>query len=159
TAASSRRPWRSAQSEAPHNAETAELAERAENSFRARSANSACSAFPLARRAVTRVISGAVLIALAIGVVWVAPPILFLAVALLVAVVGVYELVMLARASGLDVALVPAAFATAIVVAGSGTAGALETCLVTALIAVGGAALGSWRGGPSALATVSASLF
>jgi phosphatidate cytidylyltransferase len=107
----------------------------------------------------TRVLSGAVLIALAIGVVWFAPPLVFFAVAVVVAVLGVYELVMLARASGLEVALVPAAFATAIVVAGSGVAGALETCLVTALIAVGGAVLGSWRGGPSALATVSASLF
>jgi phosphatidate cytidylyltransferase len=108
---------------------------------------------------VTRVLSGAVLIAVAIGVVWLAPPIVFFAVAVGVAVIAVYELVMLARASGLDVALVPAAFATAIVVAGSGIPGALETCLVTALVAVGAAALGSWRGGPAALATVSASLF
>src|SRR5262245_15953558 len=107
----------------------------------------------------TRVLSGAVLIVLAVGIVWFAPPPLFFAAAILVAVFGVYELTTLARASGLDVALVPPAFATAIVVASSGVAGALETCLVTALVAISAASLGSWRGGPVALATVSASLF
>jgi phosphatidate cytidylyltransferase len=107
----------------------------------------------------TRVLSGAVMIALAIGVVWFAPPVVFFAVAILVAVLGVYELTTLARASGLDVAVVPSGFATAIVVASSAVAGALETCLITALIAIAAASLGSWRGGPTALATVSASMF
>jgi phosphatidate cytidylyltransferase len=108
---------------------------------------------------VTRVLSGAVLIALAIGVVWFAPPLLFIAVAVLLAVLGVSELVSLARAGGLDVALIPSGFGTAVVVASAGVAGALDTCLITALIAVAAAALGSWRGGPGALAAVSASLF
>ena len=107
----------------------------------------------------TRVLSGAVLIVLAVGLVWFAPPPVFFAAAIAIAVLGVYELTALARASGLDVALAPPAFATAIVVASSAVAGALETCLATALVAIGGACLGSWRGGPAALATVSASLF
>ena len=107
----------------------------------------------------TRVLSGAVLIALAIGVVWFAPPLLFFAVAFAIAVLAVNELVSLARASGLDVSVTSAGFETAVVVGSSGIGGALETCLVTALVAVAAASLGAWRGGPSALATVSASLF
>jgi len=107
----------------------------------------------------TRVLSGAVLIALAIGVVWFAPPLLLVAVAFVIAVLAVNELVALARASGLDVSVTSAGFATAVVVGSSGIAGALETCLVTALVAVAAASLGAWRGGPAALATVSASLF
>jgi phosphatidate cytidylyltransferase len=107
----------------------------------------------------TRVLSGAVLIVLAIGVVWFAPPPLFIVVAVLLAVLGVRELVALARASGLDVAAVPSTVATAIVVASAGIAGALEVCLGTALVGVGAASLGGWRGGPGALAAVSASLF
>jgi phosphatidate cytidylyltransferase len=107
----------------------------------------------------TRVLSGAVLIVLAVGVVWFASPPVFFAAAILVAVLGVYELTALAQASGLEVPLVPPAFATAIVVASSAVAGALEMCLVTSLVAIGGASLGSWRGGAGALATVSASLF
>jgi phosphatidate cytidylyltransferase len=107
----------------------------------------------------TRVVSGAVLIALAIGVVWFAPPLVFIAVALLLAALGVGELVSLARASGLEVVLIPSIFATAIVVASAAVPGALETCLITALVGVAAASLGSWRGGPAALATVSASLF
>jgi phosphatidate cytidylyltransferase len=107
----------------------------------------------------TRVASGAVLIALAIGVVWFAPPLLFFAVAFAIAVLAVQELVALARASGLDVPVTSAGFATAVVVASSGIGGALETCLITAVVAVAAASLGAWRGGPAALATVSASLF
>jgi phosphatidate cytidylyltransferase len=107
----------------------------------------------------TRVLSGAVLIALAIGVVWFAPPLLFFAVAFGLSVLAVNELVSLARASGLEVSSTSAGFATAIVVGSSGIGGALETCLVTALVAVAAASLGAWRGGPAALATVSASLF
>ena len=107
----------------------------------------------------TRVVSGAVLIALAIGVVWFAPPLVFIAVAVGLAALGVRELVSLARASGLDVTLGPSTFATAAVVATASVAGALETCLITALVGVGAATLGAWRGGPAALATVSAALF
>src|SRR5262249_45387380 len=144
TAASSRRGWRSAQSDSAVTRRTSQVARRAEIEGIA--------------EAMTRVLSGAVLIALAVGVVWYAPPLIFLAVAFLIAVLAVNELVSLARASGLGVSRTSAGFATAIVVGSSGIAGALETCLITALVAVASASLGAWRGGPAALATVSASL-
>jgi phosphatidate cytidylyltransferase len=108
---------------------------------------------------VTRVLSGVVLIALAVGVVWFAPPVLFFAVGFLVAVLAVNEVVALAHASHLDVSKSTAGFATALVVASSGVAGALEIGVMTALVAVAASSLGAWRGGPEALASVSASLF
>jgi phosphatidate cytidylyltransferase len=108
---------------------------------------------------VTRVLSGVVLIAVAIGVVWFAPPALFFAVGFLVAVLAVNELVALARASRLEVSTSAAGFATALVVGSSAVAGMLEVGLMTALVAVAASSLGAWRGGPEALASVSASLF
>jgi phosphatidate cytidylyltransferase len=105
------------------------------------------------------VLSGVVLIAVAIGVVWFAPPALFFAVGFLVAVLAVNELVALARASRLEVSTSAAGFATALVVGSSAVAGMLEIGLMTALVAVAASSLGAWRGGPEALASVSASLF
>jgi len=107
----------------------------------------------------TRVLSGAVLIAIAVAVVWFAPRPVFFAVAFAVGLLAVSELVALARASGLDVSITTAGFATAVVIASSGVAGALETGLITALVSVAAVSLGMWRGGPAALASVSASLF
>jgi phosphatidate cytidylyltransferase len=107
----------------------------------------------------TRVLSGAVLVLLAVGVVWFAPPHLFFAFAFGIAVLSVNELIALARASQLEVSLPIAAIATSIVIGGAGIPGALEVCLMTALIGVCASTLGSWRGGPTALASVSAALF
>ena len=107
----------------------------------------------------TRVFSGAVLVALAVAIVWFAPRPLFFAVAIVIAVLSVNELVDLARASGLEVSRSVAGFATAAVIAGSGFAGAPEISLLTALVAVGASSLGAWRGGPGALASVAATLF
>jgi phosphatidate cytidylyltransferase len=107
----------------------------------------------------TRVLSGAVLIAIAVAVVWFAPALLFLSFGLLLAVMAVNELVALARASRLDVSMSAAALATALVVGSSGVAGALEIGLMTALVAVAASSLGTWRGGSEALASVSATLF
>jgi phosphatidate cytidylyltransferase len=107
----------------------------------------------------TRVLSGAVLIAIAVAVVWFAPAWLFFSVGFVIAVLGVNELVALARASRLDVSMSVAGFATAAVVGSSGVAGALEICLMTALVAAGASSLGTWRGGAEALASVSATLF
>jgi phosphatidate cytidylyltransferase len=109
----------------------------------------------------TRVLSGAVLIALAVAVVWFAPPWLFLGFGLLIAALGVNELVVLARVSHLDVSLWPvlaAALLTTMVV-GSATRYPLDVALMSALVALGLVALGSWRGGPTALASVAVSLF
>lgn len=109
----------------------------------------------------TRVLSGAVLIAIAVAVVWFAPPWLFLAFGVLIAALSVNELVVLARASHLDVSLWPVLAATLLTLAvvGSPARYPLDVALMSALIALGLVALGSWRGGPTALATVSASLF
>jgi phosphatidate cytidylyltransferase len=107
----------------------------------------------------TRVLSGAVLIALAVAVVWFAPPWSFFGIGIFIAVLAVNELVALARASRLEVSASAAGFATAVVVGSSGVAGALEVCLMTASIAVAASSLGTWRGGSEALASVSATLF
>ena len=109
----------------------------------------------------TRVLSGAVLIALAVAVVWFAPPWLFLAFGVLIAALGVNELVVLARASQLDISRWPVLAATLLtmVVVGSPTRYPLDVALMSALVALGLVGLGSWRGGPTALASVAASLF
>jgi phosphatidate cytidylyltransferase len=107
----------------------------------------------------TRVLSGAVLIAIAVAVVWFAPALLFFSFGVLLAVIAVNELVALARASRLEVSMSAAALATALVVGSSGVAGALEIGLMTALVAVAASSLGTWRGGSEALASVSATLF
>jgi phosphatidate cytidylyltransferase len=109
----------------------------------------------------TRVLSGAVLIALAVAVVWFAPPWLFLAFGVLIAALGVNELVVLARASQLDAPFWPVLAATllTLVVVGSPGRYPLDVALMSVLVALGLVALGSWRGGPTALASVSASLF
>ena len=62
----------------------------------------------------TRVLSGAVLIVLAVAVVWFAPSWLFVGVGIFLAVLAVNELVALARASRLEVSSSAAAFATAV---------------------------------------------
>jgi len=104
-------------------------------------------------------LSGAVLIAIAIGVVWFAPPLLFFAVAIAVAVMAVNELILIARATRLQLSMTAAAFATSLVVGSSRIPHALDLFLVTALIGAAALTLGAWQGGPDALATVSASLF
>jgi phosphatidate cytidylyltransferase len=107
----------------------------------------------------TRVLSGAVLVALAVAIVWFAPPWLFFAVGFLLAVLAVNEVVTLAQASGLDVSRSVAGVATALVVGSSGVPETFQIVLMTALVAVAASNLGAWRGGPAALATVSATLF
>jgi phosphatidate cytidylyltransferase len=107
----------------------------------------------------TRVLSGAVLIVLAIAVVWFAPAPLFFAVAIGLAVLSVHELINLARRSQLDVSMPIAGFATAVVLGAVRDPETLAVCLMTALVAVCASSLGSWREGPAALALVSATLF
>jgi len=111
----------------------------------------------------TRVVSGAVLIALAVAIVWTAPDWLFFLAALLIVILGARELVALARASALDVVDVPAFAAAALTTAALGAPGingpVIEVVLLAALVGVGLVMLGAWRGEPHALASVSASLF
>src|SRR5206468_5723625 len=104
----------------------------------------------------TRVLSGAALIAIAVGVVWFASDLVFELFAALLLVLGVRELIVLAAASDLPVATLPglvSAVLTAWVVGTAGAAG-LEVALMAALVAIGLGAMGAWRGGTNALATV-----
>jgi phosphatidate cytidylyltransferase len=110
----------------------------------------------------TRVLSGAVLVVVAIGVVWFASNEVFLIVEAALVGAAVWELTTLARAGDLDVPFWPALAAALLAfgVIGSANLGALlDVALMSALLAVGLASLGSWRGGANALASVSASLF
>jgi phosphatidate cytidylyltransferase len=114
---------------------------------------------------VTRVLSGAVLIAIAVGVVWFAPLWMFEIVAAVVTVAAVYEVVQLAHASGLAVARIPA-LAAALVVLGAMSAVPVQTIrvplaavLMIVSVASGLVVLGTWNGGGTALASASAALF
>lgn len=117
----------------------------------------------------TRVLSGAVLIVLVGGCVWFAPPAGLLALAVVVLSISAWELVTLARVSGLDVPLwLPltgalttlAAFAWSPAPAGGlAQAAPLGTVLMAQMVATLGAGLAAWApGGRDALATVAASL-
>ena len=110
----------------------------------------------------TRVLSGAVLIGFAVAVVWFAPPPVFGAVALGLLLTGVVELVGLARASGLDVAMWPSVTGALVTLAAFGLAAsagaggtAIQVVLVVQVIAIAGVMM---AGGRAALGTVSASL-
>jgi phosphatidate cytidylyltransferase len=109
----------------------------------------------------TRVLSGAVLLALAVAVVWWAPPLLLLAVAELLLLQGAVEFAKLAQAGGLAVPTLP------LVVAAMLTCGAfalgvpppIDAVLMAASIALGAITLAAWNGGRDALAVASASAF
>ena len=112
---------------------------------------------------ITRILSGTVMIVLAVAVVWFAPPWLFLVVGEFLLVLACRELAALARASGLSVpeavstvaaALTALSFARVPV----GVALPLDVVLMTAFTAVGASCLASWRGGADAVASVSAAL-
>jgi phosphatidate cytidylyltransferase len=113
---------------------------------------------------VTRVLSGAVLIVLAIVVVWFAPPAVLEAVALGLVFMGVCELVGLARASGLNVPMWPSVTGALVTLAACGLASSpsgrdtapLQVVLMVQVIAIAAVTM---AGGRDPLATVSASLF
>ena len=109
----------------------------------------------------TRVLSGVALIAVAVGVVVLANDLVFQLFAAVLVVLSVRELVGLASASDLQVSTLPVQVSTLLTawVVGSESAVALEVALMAALVAIGLGAMGSWRGGTNALATVAAGLF
>lgn len=110
----------------------------------------------------TRVLSGAVLAVFAVAVVWLAPPLVFLLVALALLVAGVWEYVGLSRvlsASGLTPVVVLAAVAVSAALARGGSEGAVIVVLFAVLLGLGTAAMRRWDGGPDALAAVAAALF
>jgi phosphatidate cytidylyltransferase len=110
---------------------------------------------------VTRVLSGAVLIAFAIAVVWFAPPAIFLAVAELLLLLGLIEYMALARASGLPVPALPAGVAAMLTCAAfaRGASLPIDAVLMSALVALCALTLGIWNGGRDALGLASASVF
>ena len=113
----------------------------------------------------TRVLSGAVLLLIAIAVVWFAPPLLFLIVAELLLALACYELVALARASGLVVplltptigAMLTAASFSGLAIYRSATI-SLDVVLLMALLLIGIGALATWHSGGDAVARTSAAL-
>src|SRR2546427_4763979 len=82
--------------------------------------------------AVTRVVSGAVLIAIAVGVVWFAPSPVFFAVAEILLALAFVEYTRLAEAGGLPIPVVPAGVAT--IVASVSVAYAVEAALMAGLV-------------------------
>ena len=112
----------------------------------------------------TRVLSGAVLIIVAVAAVWFAPAWLFLLIAELLVILACYEFAGLVRASALTFPTVVATIAAALTCAafsratpGRGTV-PLDLVLMTALVAIGALSLVSWRGGTDAVASASAAL-
>jgi phosphatidate cytidylyltransferase len=111
---------------------------------------------------VTRVISGAVLVALALAAVWLSSDRVLLAVGVALVVLAVEEFVRLARASALEIARGPVLVATALTFAVVSTPqgnSLLDVALMSAFVGLGLLSLALWQGGPNALASVSASLF
>ena len=110
-----------------------------------------------------RVLSGAVLIAFAVAVVWLAPPALFFVVSQLVLVLGVREYASLSRAGGIDLPAWAAGVAaivtsTSVAVGGAGSTH-VAAALLGMLVALGVVALVRWDGGATALAAASTLVF
>jgi phosphatidate cytidylyltransferase len=114
---------------------------------------------------VTRLLSGSALALLAVATVWLAPPLVLLALAEALVLIGVSESTGLARASGVKVPMVPAAAASMAACAafarpgGGGGASPTDAALLLALLVLGAVTIADWRGGSGALASASAVLF
>ena len=109
----------------------------------------------------TRVLSGAVLLSLAVAVVWLSAAPVFFAVAELVLVLGFVEYAALARSSGLPVPFVPACAAAMLTCAAfTGALSApIDVVLMTAFVALAALTLTAWNGGRDAVGLAAASLF
>src|SRR5204862_3132035 len=114
-----------------------------------------------ARRQVTRVLSGAVLLVFAIAVGWFSTPLIFFLVAEVFLVLGLVEYVALARVSGRPVPALPSGVAAMLTCAAvaRGVPVPLDAVLISALVALGALTLTAWNGGRDALGLASASLF
>ena len=113
----------------------------------------------------TRIASGAVLVLLAIAVVWLAPAVWFLVAAEGLLLIAFREYVALAAAAGVTIPAVAAGAAAATtcaafsrVIASDGGA-ALDVVLMSAFVAVAALAMLTWQGGRDALASAAAGLF
>ncbi len=114
---------------------------------------------------ITRVASGAVLVLLAIAVVWFASAVWFLIVAEALLLVAFREYLTLAAAAGLSVPPVAAGAAvlatgaafSRVLIPAPGTA--IDVVLMSAFVALAATALVTWRGGRDALGSAAAALF
>jgi phosphatidate cytidylyltransferase len=114
---------------------------------------------------VTRVLSGAVLLILAVAAVWFAPDALFLIVAEVLLVLACREYVGLARASTLHVPALLATVATAVTCASFTHLAAkwqvtlsLDVVLLAAFLMIAGYQLVAWRSGTDAVASAAAAV-
>ena len=112
----------------------------------------------------TRVASGAVLVLLAVAVVWFAPAVWFLVAAEGLLLLAFREYVALAGAAGIAIPAVAAGAAAATTCAAFSRVlisdrGALDVVLMSAFVTVAALAMLSWRGGRDALASAAAGLF
>ncbi|HEV3141985.1 MAG TPA: phosphatidate cytidylyltransferase [Vicinamibacterales bacterium] len=118
----------------------------------------------------TRVLSGAALVAIAVGVVWFAPAIVVFLVAEILLVLAFIEYSRMAAACGLAIPGVAAGAATLLTSIGVtstswigdevvGTAVALDAILMTAVVLLAAMSMTAWRGERDALARAAASVF
>jgi len=108
---------------------------------------------------VTRVLSGAALVLVAIAVVWFAPPFVFIAAALILEILAFWEYMLIAEAHDTPVpGAVGAAtcFTTLALVPRASIS--FDVVLISVVIAVAALALPTWRGGRDALPRAGASL-
>jgi phosphatidate cytidylyltransferase len=114
---------------------------------------------------VTRVLSGAVLLAIAIGVVWFASATVFFLVAEAFLLISFGEYAALARASGTPVPEVPAALAAGFTAMAFSRIAfnvpwvSIDIVLMASLVVLGIFTLAQWKSGPHALALASAAVF
>ena len=113
----------------------------------------------------TRVLSGAVLLAIAVAAVWFASATIFFLVAEAVLLLSFGEYAGLARASGTPVPELPSALAAVLTAAAFSRVAfsvpwvSMDIVLMAALVVLGGITLARWKTGPNALALASASVF
>jgi len=119
---------------------------------------------------VTRVLSGAVLIAIAVAVVWFAHPLVFLAVAEMLLVLAFVEYARLASAGGTPIPFSAALAATLLTSLSVGAAHwigdrlvdtgvALDAILITGFVALAAITVTSWKGERDALGRAAAAVF
>ncbi len=118
----------------------------------------------------TRILSGAVLIAIAVGVVWFAPSAVFFAVAELLLILAFAEYAALAAGCGLPIPTTASGVATVAASIGvtssfwvgdqiMSNAIALDAALLSAFVVLAALSLTSWQGGRDALGRAAASVF
>ena len=118
----------------------------------------------------TRVLSGAILVALAVAVVWLAPAWLLFLAAETIAALAFVEYARLADACQLPIPKIVSGAATMLGVVGVtstrwaddqivGTAVALDAVLMSAFVVIGAMTLAAWQGGRDALGRAAAAMF